>query len=794
MKLREVSCEQFAGIRDRKISFSDGINIVYGKNESGKSTLVNLISRILFQNSRIDGRRDKGFRELYFPGALKGKVLTGDFVNGKLTFETENGTYILSKEWGVDPRCTLSTPDGIIRDEKSINTVLKDALRYGEGVYSDMLFSSQRNTDISLQTILDDSKNTDAKQEIIDVVSQAFAESGGISVDAVEQALNLKIEEIIGKHWDVEREAPARNRKGERWSKGVGIILKAYYDLEDAKAELEKISQMQRDVDSAEADFDEKDKAASDAEDAYNKFNTFATQLILRNESRKNMKRLDDELRKIEKILALWPEIEDGLEKAKILKTEKSDREAMDKYTEAKKIVDELNGLDSDTAALPCPDDSEIIHIKKAQSTVTKLENELCGMNLSAAIKMFGDNKVKITSLITGEEIRIDDGKTEINEAVNITVPGVMEMQLFPANIDVAEVETRISEQKEAIKSVLSKYKADNIEELELLAKKITNEKEKIEFAENRLSVILGDTVFEELEEQVRNINAVVRLKKEIDEDISRVCGDLGLDNFIIQKKTIINGYTADYGSIGELKAHAYDLENERGKAREAASLSEEIPVEYRSVKDPEEHLEKLQKDWKIKQEIRERALNAKTASVSKLENYKENISVDPLERVEKAKRIYEEQESLLRHWQHILDVFNAQKESIHNDPMQDIAEQFTHYLGVISSGKVSSEFPETDKLNMNIYSDDRLLDYEKLSEGTKETVSLAFRLAVLDHLFPDGGGVIVFDDPFNDMDDERVAQSCKLITECAERHQVIFLTCREEYLSVLNGNKVILE
>lgn len=91
----------------------------------------------------------------------------------------------------------------------------------------------------------------------------------------------------------------------------------------------------------------------------------------------------------------------------------------------------------------------------------------------------------------------------------------------------------------------------------------------------------------------------------------------------------------------------------------------------------------------------------------------------------------------------------------------------------------------------MSIYSENRLLDYGKLSEGTKETVSLAFRLAVLDHLFPEGGGVIVFDDPLTDMDADRAAQSCELIRECAKQHQVIFLTCREEYLDMLSGRVV---
>ena len=146
---------------------------------------------------------------------------------------------------------------------------------------------------------------------------------------------------------------------------------------------------------------------------------------------------------------------------------------------------------------------------------------------------------------------------------------------------------------------------------------------------------------------------------------------------------------------------------------------------------------------------------------------------------------------SWLNHWLHIAEVFKDQKENIHDNPMQDIADRFAHYLSIISGGRVSSEFPEADKLNMNIYIENNLLAYNKLSEGTKETVSLAFRLAVLDHLFPEGGGVIVFDDPFTDMDADRTAQSCELIKECANRHQVIFLTCKEDYLDMLGGKNI---
>lgn len=789
MKIKNISCTQFAGIRDRSVAFADGLNVICGKNESGKSTLVNLLSRTLFQNAKLDRRSDKAFFEAYFPGAKKDGGIAGDFADGKITLETETGTYTLSKEWGADARCTLSTPDGILRDQSTIDRVLKELLVYGEGVYTDMLFSSQRNTDAALQTILDASKKTDAKQELADAVSQAFAESDGLSVDSIEQAIAAKIEQIAGKHWDHERKAPVR--KAGRWSTGLGEILKDYYALEDARTALDEIEQLEREVDRTAGIYLHSDTAVCKAEEECSRFGAFASRLAVQSERKKTIARLEAELQKITEVLSRWPVLLQKLEKARLLKKEKSDRSVLDAWNYVQKVRAELSDDDHAAALLPQPEGAELLRVRKLQREIAQLENKLCGMNLNAAIRMLDGREIQIVSLRTGKPVELSANTAAITEAVKITVPGVMEMQLSPADVDVTAVESQIAQRKAAVAAVLEKYKTETPDALEAYAQRIEEARTKIEGVTARIARALGTVSTEQLEELYRNIGPAERTKEEIERDIPAVCGGMELAAFIARAEAVADGYAAEYGSINDLKAKAFDLNAELEKAKASVGDAADIPAEYRNIADPEAHLEALQSELKHLQALREAALTGKTAAASRLDTYKETHPEACRETVIKAETAFEETRSLLDHWLHIAEVFRAQKESIGENPMWDIAAHFARYLELISGGTVSSEFPEADKLNMRIYSANSLLDYGKLSEGTKDTVSLAFRLAVLDHLFPEGGGVIVLDDPFTDMDAQRTAQSCRLLRACAERHQVIFLTCKEEYPAMLEGNLI---
>lgn len=59
MKLNDIQIQQFGKLKEKKIFLEDGINVIYGPNESGKSTLHGFIRSMFFGIPRYRGRASK---------------------------------------------------------------------------------------------------------------------------------------------------------------------------------------------------------------------------------------------------------------------------------------------------------------------------------------------------------------------------------------------------------------------------------------------------------------------------------------------------------------------------------------------------------------------------------------------------------------------------------------------------------------------------------------------------------------------------------------------------------------
>ena len=88
MKILSLHIDGFGKFHDRDISFEDGLNVVYGKNEAGKSTLHTFIKGMLFGIERQRGRASKNDTYSKFqPWTQSGvyEVSCGLNVTGKFT-------------------------------------------------------------------------------------------------------------------------------------------------------------------------------------------------------------------------------------------------------------------------------------------------------------------------------------------------------------------------------------------------------------------------------------------------------------------------------------------------------------------------------------------------------------------------------------------------------------------------------------------------------------------------------------------------------------------------------------
>lgn len=784
MKITKVSCDQFAGMRDRSVSFADGLNVVYGRNESGKSTLVGLIGRTLFQPAKLDRRKDKGFFERYFPAEKRGKSGMGDCIDGSVGFETDDGAFTLKKEWGEEPSCRLLTPDDTVKKQETIDELLRAALVYGEGVYSELLLSTQSGAEVALLALLDADKPMDAKRELADVVSKAFAESDGVSVEAVATAIAAKIEELAGEHWDEEAGRPEYRKDGARYKQKVGAVMEAYYAWQDAVSALERVRERETALERAAATCAERETALAAAEAERERFLAFAGRLENVQLRQERLETIEKQQREQRQALETWPRTLAARDKARALQSEREARETLDRYQRVCAAEAELTEGQRRMLSLPRPTDEELATVRTLVRQIAARENALCGMNLQAAVTMLGGHTVRFESLRTGEAI----DPTAITEAVRITVPGVMELSLAPANVALDAVQAELTEKKEALAAVLAAYAVTTVEALETYVANIDSARAKERDVAAKIARECGDMTAEELKARYAAVSGEVRDAETIGRELTAL-GARDVQRFIADAEATVRQLEAKYGSIEALKAAAFDLSLDYEAARTAAAEAADIPDEYRGVTDVEAKQRMLAAAVDACRAARDEAFTVKErANAALSQAWSEEISD---EAVAQRERELEEKKALLRHWRHIDAVFRAKKDALEGSPMAGLTARFAEYLEVLSGGRVQPEFPEQDKLGMTLYSADRRIGHGTLSEGTKDTVSLAFRLAVVDHLFPDGGGVIVLDDPLTDMDAEREALSVAMIKACAERHQVIFLTCKEELATALGGTLI---
>ena len=795
MRIRQVECDQFAGLTNKEIEFDKGMNIVIGDNESGKSTLIDLIYQLLFKDAKIDGRSDLDFIDKYFPKKISGPQ--GDVIDGVIIFDTPTGTYKLKKEWEKgEGTCRLTLPNGTsIKGNAEINKILNEELKHRAGVYSEIVFASQKRKQIAIESIMGSfGKKTDplsdTRSDLASTLTQAALETGGVAIDKLEKTITKNMDDLIGR-WDWGADAPEggpqRASYKKPWSQGAGSIVKAYYAVDEIKTKLKEVEDAEHTVETEKTAIQTLQAKKKEIETNWRAFQKYRGILVQQSRLVGSIENLNSRINEQEEAFEKWPGIKSNIEKAKELQAKQKLTQIRALYKKAEPAQKKYLEKKDDFEKLKAIDVTDIKKLRELFSKKQKEEAKLTGMNIVAKIKKLHSADVRVTVIASGEVLDLSKGEVQIKEAVDINIPGIIDMQLVPQGVDVEDVNKMIENYQAEIKALLGKYGVGSLEELQEKSDQYSKSKQQVDELKLTIDRILGNESWENLKSANDAVPSEIETEEKIKNRINELCGSKSIDSFVGGLETTLLDYEKKYESIDNLKALIEKSKIDKDGMQNELDSIDDIPKEYQGIDDPDQYDKRLSAEiyeYEEKVEDHQGKLNEaiKHLGERSVEEYLEDLQ-DKEMILQSCKTEYE-------HWQNIYNVFRKLKDQTKGNPIENIEKSFREYLRVITDGTLSLNSID-EQISVQLASGSNALTYSILSDGTKDTVSLAFRLAMLEHLYPEGDGLAVFDDPFTDMDVKRVEQSCKLIQKFAENNQVIFITCDDKYAKYMTGNVI---
>lgn len=113
---------------------------------------------------------------------------------------------------------------------------------------------------------------------------------------------------------------------------------------------------------------------------------------------------------------------------------------------------------------------------------------------------------------------------------------------------------------------------------------------------------------------------------------------------------------------------------------------------------------------------------------------------------------------------------------------MNPFLRSFGRYYSMLTGE--SAEALQTDAdFSIKVMSGGLPRDPSLMSEGTKDLINLCRRMAMIDAMYPGEKPFLVLDDPFANLDDERVKGGLRFLRSASLDYQILYLTCHESRL-----------
>lgn len=796
MKIKRYETGQFAGISDRSIEFSDGMNVIIGDNEAGKSTMLAGIYSTLFQpyDSKKSSSGYKNFVELYKPSGQS--IEDGIYIDGDVCLDIAGHEVKVSKTW-LSEASTRVYIDGVGYKAKGAEEKLSELMRYGAAFYGNVVFGLQSNEELVLKWMFDET-DAEGKLAIKKKMSEYASVIGGVDIDKFQYLLKEKMSELDGR-WDFELNAPMKDRGrikdlNDPWKNSVGKILETYYiwkrslcKLDDIRGKVIEIQRLEDDLILCE----QEQKKLQHRLDYIleNKVN-----LHNRKANGELLERVKKELHDIEKIILYWPEAKNELHEIMELVKQQTEQEKRlyreslrIKLEEVREMKEKLSGIDigvRDVRKL----DKAYAEAERLTARLEIMEQTLLRVKLKAYFKPKNGTVIEVES---ADGLRTVDGEetVSLNGYIRVDIPEVAEVVIDTDGLDSGKIKAEISEAKEKLCDIYSLYNVKGLKKLDEYRRRCNEQLVEKQRLEEGIRNKLGDTSFGELERALLSykIDEDIDIYADFEDRIKRYyvrysVNTLDAVKALVEKRIL--EYEAEYKDEESLKCSIEKKKKEKLLYEKRLSEIPELEEtgDYEQLEESlRESLAELSERYKLGFQLKSRL--AAEIDEMNIDELKDEVC------------LYEEEHNKqleqYRIYSCIERDFNDIRDNMNEKPTDKLMDKMAAYLGDITLNGVQIE-SMGDDLQLELTSKGKPVNsYKLLSEGTKSTLIISFKLAVLDFFFEEEGGLIVLDDILLDMDPLRRKKSAQLLRKFAESNQVIFMTCDPDMAKLLGGNLI---
>lgn len=802
MKLTSIRLHPFGGTADRTYTLRDGLNILEGPNEFGKSTLSHALWNALFTPTNLTPAklRDTVGRWYPQPG--------GDHARVTLHFEAEGKAWTLEKSWGgrtVAASRLQGTGVPAIADPDRVQVKLNELLRLNEATWSRVLFTRQAELARTLEALR---YNADKIDDVHGLLKGAAAIPGDIAAEKLLTTVQERVDAHF-KRWDVAAQGPEKGRGIDSpWKNDLGPLVNGYYEKEMVRRDLDSVLRYEQELDAINGSIQSLTAQMDADADFVNQGTRLREGLGRRGALEERITRLTNEGKVLMQVMTEWPgvaQVIQGKEQemgriAEALERMDTDLQHARKHAQAEQLrkghaalttAKEAYEAAAKDLARAAPVDEQVINtLKDLERRLRDLDIQIAAQKLAAKLESRSPRSVTVqrgteapeTVAITPEGPWVGDASGRIRVEV-----GDLTLSVQSGQEDVDALFAQRDQARERHTQLLASAGAADLMALQEAHKAYGALVQEVSRKQGLYTAALQEKTLEEWDAEMAALAALPQTRDLValeDERAKHLAQQADLRAFIDQERRKVEQWVNDHADVSTLTDKVVEQRAALRMAELDLAQLPALPAGFTSVP---EYLRLLQQKEDARAALKDRLGEARTRHAVLADAPPARTAEDLRAELDLKEREFQrrlaEGQALLR-IQARLEAVIAQRGG--GDPLQGLTDAISKHFNDLTAGRYTGV--QLNGTAPALVNGTAALPTDLLSQGTLGSLALATRLALAELYLKDDSGFLVMDDPFTDMDPARRTAAAKALGHFARERQVLLFTCQPMHAKELTA------